>query len=132
MDDHIKNFLEYVFQVVEGVERVSQTDVNFKTCAECGTTFGGFKKTGKLGCAACYEAFRAQITQVLSNIHYGAKHHAGKLPHYASTEEHADLILRRELDDARLSLKQAIEAERYEDAARFRDQINALAERIDG
>jgi len=129
MDDSIKHFLQYVFQMVEGMERVSQADVNFQTCDDCGTTFGGFKKSGKFGCANCYLAFREQLAQIFRNIHYGADRHVGKVLHGAGGA-YGHVLTRRELEDTRRLLKQALETEAYEDAARYRDIINTLAEKI--
>jgi len=126
-EDSIKNFLQYVFGVVEGLEAISQArGGDFITCPSCGTTFGGFKVSGKLGCANCYQAFREQIVQALSNIH-GASKHKGKIPH-GEQGVYADILARRELDEMRIQLAMAVESERYEDAARYRDIIAAITQ----
>jgi protein arginine kinase activator len=127
INDPIKNFLQYVFEMVEGMERMNQ-GADFQTCAECGTTYGGFKKTGKMGCANCYVAFRAQISQALRNIHHGAASHNGKIPQ--GSDIYSDLLTRRELEENRRLLKAAVESEAYEDAARYRDIINELSQKI--
>ncbi len=49
-------------------------------CTKCGLTFNEFKQDGKLGCAACYEAFVSQLGGILMRAHEGATHHAGKVP----------------------------------------------------
>ncbi len=49
-------------------------------CAKCALTFNEFKQDGKLGCAACYEAFVSQLGGILMRAHEGATHHAGKMP----------------------------------------------------
>ncbi|MDR2167794.1 MAG: UvrB/UvrC motif-containing protein [Clostridiales bacterium] len=128
IDDPIKNFLQYVFEMVEGMERMS-AGADFQTCAECGTTYGGFKKTGKMGCANCYMAFRANIAGALRNIHHGAVKHTGKVPR-GNDGMYSDVLAKRELEENRRLLRAAVEAEAFEDAARYRDIVNSLQERI--
>jgi len=129
-EDSIKNFLQYVFGMVEGIEVISQAKSDdFKICRTCGTSFGGFKVSGKLGCAKCYDAFREPIVQALSNIH-GASLHKGKVLH-GTDGLYADVLARRELDDARLQLALAVEDERYEEAAKLRDLITELGKKVE-
>ncbi|MCL2752558.1 MAG: UvrB/UvrC motif-containing protein [Defluviitaleaceae bacterium] len=123
MDNEIKNFLQYIFEIIEGLERdAGETD--FLVCSNCATTYSGFKKSGKMGCAVCYTAFGEQITQALKNIHSSSVH-TGKIPN-SKNNRFSELITQRELNENRLLLKKAIEAENYEDAARYRDIINDL------
>ena len=122
MNNEIKDFLKYIFEIIEGVER--GRDGNFLACVKCGTTYEGFKKTGKIGCAHCYTAFGEQIAQALKNIH-SANVHTGKIPR-SKSNRFEELVIQRELDESRALLEAAIEKENYEDAARYRDIINAL------
>lgn len=92
-------------------------------CEHCGFTQADFKKHGRLGCPACYERFKPVLESVLSNMHKGLTH-LGKVP--------ARSIERKTLQD-RLTflekqIQEAIDAERYEDAARLRDEISGLKE----
>ena len=70
------------------------------TCPVCGFTQADFKKTGRLGCRACYAVFCAS------------------------------LIKTRELDaqirDLQSSLERAVADEEYEKAADLRDQIRRI------
>ncbi len=90
-------------------------------CEHCGFTQAEFKKLGRLGCPACYERFRPVLDPVLANMHKGVTH-LGKIP--------ARSLERRGLQErvARLEhdLAIAIRAERYEDAARLRDELTAM------
>ncbi|MBZ0173025.1 MAG: hypothetical protein K8E66_11630, partial [Phycisphaerales bacterium] len=52
-------------------------------CDECGLTFSQFKKSGLMGCAACYEAFEQRLTPLLERAHEGAGQHCGKVPRRA-------------------------------------------------
>lgn len=97
-------------------------------CEHCGFTQADFKKLGRLGCPACYERFKPILDPVLANMHKGVTH-LGKVP--------ARSIERKTMQDriTRLEkqLQEAVQAERYEDAARLRDDIatakNAFAGR---
>jgi protein arginine kinase activator len=90
-------------------------------CEHCGFSQADFKKLGRLGCPACYERFKPILEPVLANMHKGVTH-LGKVP--------ARSIERRTLQErvARLEheLGEAVKSERYEDAARLRDEIGAM------
>jgi protein arginine kinase activator len=93
-------------------------------CPDCGATFQDFRRTGKLGCAGCYLTFEREMRLLLRKIH-GSHHHVGisgdpKSLVSPSSSPHARL---REL---RGRLKDAIDREAYELAAKFRDQIVGL------
>jgi protein arginine kinase activator len=90
-------------------------------CEQCGFTQADFKKHGRFGCPACYETFKAVIEPMLDNLHKGTKH-AGKIPHRALERKSlSDRITKLEFD-----LTEAVKSERYEDAARTRDEINQV------
>ena len=103
-------------------ENVSQQkpQTNYR-CAVCGLSFEDFKRTGKLGCAECYQSFRHEMDPILKNIQ-GSNRHDGKYPHKAG----AGMLNRRKIDKLRLELTKAIEDEEYENAASLRDQIREL------
>ncbi|MCL2376924.1 MAG: UvrB/UvrC motif-containing protein [Defluviitaleaceae bacterium] len=126
MDDNTKKFLQYIFEIVEGMERRAQSG-NF-TCTVCGLTYADFKKSSKLGCENCYQAFRAPISQALKDIH-STNEYNGKIPR-GQADKYADLIIKRELAENRLLLKKAVEAEEFEEAAKYRDIINGLQAKI--
>ena len=87
-------------------------------CPQCGFTPADFKKLGRLGCPSCYEAFKDLVDPMLENMHKGVAH-VGKIPRCAlSRQSLHERISRLETD-----LSEAIKTERYEDAARFRDEI---------
>lgn len=87
-------------------------------CEQCGFTQADFKKFGRFGCPACFEAFKEVLDPMLENIHKGVRH-TGKVPRRSATRKSLnDRLSRLETD-----LTEAIKTERYEDAARFRDEI---------
>ncbi len=94
---------------------------NTPMCKTCGLTFEGFRKTSKLGCADCYQAFRPQLDKILKNIH-GSNHNIGKFPQRSG----AKLLAKRDLENLKKQLRISIEKEEYEEAAKYRDKIKAL------
>ena len=84
----------------------------------CGFTQNDFKKHGRFGCPVCYETFRGVVEPMLENMHNGTSH-TGKVPHRALERKSLyDRLTKLETD-----LTEAIKSERYEDAARTRDEI---------
>ncbi len=92
-------------------------------CEKCGFSPADFKRLGQLGCPACYGYFRDIIDPILSNMHMGTKH-SGKVP----SRSFQQVSMRERISGLKLNLEQAIEAERYEEAARYRDEIEQLGE----
>lgn len=109
-------------------------------CPACGLPFQEFARTGMLGCANCYEAFRRELGPAIRRIHGAARHvgHrppdgsaprpvagtrglAGAAPSPGAPESTAERVAR-----LRAELQKAVAEERYEDAARLRDEIRAL------
>ena len=94
-------------------------------CEHCGFSPADFKKHGRFGCPACYEAFNGLVTPMLDGMHKGTTH-TGKVPHRALERKSLyDRLTRLELD-----LTDAVKTERYEDAARARDEINQVKQAV--
>lgn len=99
----------------------SGQEVSNMSCPECGCTQREFKKSGRLGCAKCYETFQGVVSPALLTMHRGDSH-KGKVPQRAL--ERATFVNR--LGDLESNLQDAISSERYEEAARMRDEIIEL------
>jgi protein arginine kinase activator len=94
-------------------------------CGGCGFTQSEFKKTGRLGCSECYATFAEALTPMLRGMHKGVEH-KGKVPERqmrAARREHEIKVCHREL-------REAIAAERYEEAAALRDRIRQMEEEV--
>ena len=90
-------------------------------CPVCGFTQADFKKTGRLGCSACYGVFADGLSGMLKNMHKGTAH-TGKSPAaFHKIREHS--VMMKSLQDR---LNQAVAAEEYERAADLRDQIRKI------
>ncbi len=90
-------------------------------CPSCGTTFEQFKKTGRLGCAECYNTFSGEMETLLKNVQISTRHE-GKFPRRSGVA----LRQKREADKLRGRLKKAVDSENFEEAANLRDRIRAL------
>ena len=60
-----------------------------KTCPHCGTRLSSYYKTGMLGCARCYDAFKGEITSSLEKFQMKS-FHVGKTP--KCSEEDKNLL----------------------------------------
>jgi len=90
-------------------------------CPVCGFSQADFKKTGRLGCSACYDTFAEGLSGMLKNMHRGSIH-TGKVP--------AKLAVARrraqELAALQADLDKAVREEHFEEAATLRDKIRHL------
>ncbi len=93
------------------------------TCPKCGLDYARFRKTGKLGCVHCYEAFREVLAPLIERAH-GSGVHRGSVPASVACVGEADTY--REASRLREDLKKAIHDEEYEQAAALRDRIRSI------
>jgi protein arginine kinase activator len=96
-------------------------------CPVCGFSQGDFKKTGRLGCSACYEVFEDNITALIKTIHRGSKH-TGKFPPKAVHARDYKI----QIDSLQGELRNAVASENYEIAASIRDMIRKLESQTTG
>ncbi len=89
-------------------------------CPDCGTTFLDFRRTGRLGCPYDYVVFRHGLIPLLDRVQR-SQHHTGKRPQRAAEVIEAHSPIRA----LRQRLRQAVEAEDYQQAAQIRDLIRA-------
>jgi protein arginine kinase activator len=111
-------------------------------CPTCGMGYDDFKKIGRLGCGDCYQTFRESLAPLLKRIH-GANQHIGKgstpgaaapepppaaaappaKPGAAKSKAAAAGKGGGDVNGLKEKLRKAIAEERYEEAARIRDEI---------
>ena len=99
-------------------------------CNTCGSTLNDIKRTGKVGCADCYDTFFSELMPTIRNIH-GNTEHKGKRPNVIEYTVNDDNNNKAESAEDKLSalraeLKKAIEDENFERAAQLRDEIKEL------
>ena len=96
-----------------------------KRCSFCGSDFASIARSGKVGCAHCYEVFYDDLLPSIQRIH-GQSFHAGKLASSAGEE----LKMRSEIESCRRELEKAIKTQEFERAAQLRDRIRELEKRF--
>lgn len=100
-------------------------------CPNCETTFEEFINNGNFGCKECYNAFQTKIDTLLKNIH-GANRHIGRLGEIKESkkikkeEKIEEQKEDNKIDKLKKALKIAIKEEKYEEAAKIRDEIKEL------
>lgn len=93
-----------------------------KRCPTCHMRWSDYRKTSRLGCPACYEAFTSDLAPMLKSIQKGTCH-SGKTPGAlgaAAVEAVADSAELKRL------LLAAVKSESFEEAARLRDEIRRI------
>ena len=88
-------------------------------CEDCGLELSELRASGRLGCEHCFAVFKQTLSAMVEDMHFGQKH-VGKVPKQSLVSQNS----RVKLLQLRLALNEAIESEAYEDAAKYRDQIN--------
>lgn len=117
--DIFQSFLNFSNEQPRVKKEESKKDV--LKCMECGFTYDDIRRSGKLGCPACFQVFQPQLDSMLKSIH-GSNLHKGKLP----VKNGALYLLKKERQELKRKLAEAIACEEFEEAARLRDQIRAL------
>jgi len=92
-----------------------------KTCPGCGATWQDIVNLGKARCPECYRAFADELDATVRSMH-GNVTHTGRAPQ----KQRAAHEKENQLADLKKQLKEAIEQEKFEDAAALRDKIHAL------
>ena len=92
-------------------------------CPVCGFSQADFKKTGRLGCAQCYDTFADGLAPLLKGMHTGTTH-IGKVPSRVQRTLERELRLKNLHRD----LRKAVSDEDYESAAKIRDRIKEFEE----
>ena len=131
----IQDLLSGILSAIsDGDESASlQEDI---VCPQCGRSLHEFQRTGRLGCAGCYQAFREQLQPMLLRIH-GRAQHAGFQPEAAAesaaekaAEKPANAAAAAAVPDRKAELTrlmaQAVAVEDFETAALLRDELRAL------
>jgi protein arginine kinase activator len=88
------------------------------TCPACGIKYMEFRAEGRLGCPNDYEVFRVGLEPLLQRLHRSLRH-KGKTPRHGPSLG----MTSAEVIELRNRLREAVETENYEEAARLRDLI---------
>lgn len=96
-------------------------------CSTCGATYDKFKQLGRLGCSHCYEKYKERLTPLIRKVQ-GNLHHTGKVPKRTG----GIIRLRREVNQLKQQLREAIQQQAFERAAELRDRIKEIESHIQG
>jgi protein arginine kinase activator len=88
------------------------------TCPACGIKYMEFRAEGRLGCPHDYNVFRNPLQALVQRIHRAGRH-VGKTPSRRPLSDGRQL----ELAELRRRVRDAVEREAYEEAARLRDLL---------
>jgi protein arginine kinase activator len=111
----------FVASIVDAMARGSRSKTT--ACPHCGITFEEFRAKGRFGCPRDYEVFEDALLQLVGKMHAGARRHTGRLPAGSAPQQ---TETGNRLLQLRTALKQAVQKEDYEDAARLRDEIQTI------
>jgi protein arginine kinase activator len=104
-------------------QEIEQGAAEQPRCPQCGFTQGDFKKTGRLGCAVCYDTFGEALESLIKAMHKGTRH-TGKVPERLRRA----IELKDRVRGLRDDLQKAVDQENYESAASLRDRIRQIEE----
>ncbi len=90
-------------------------------CLSCGTSLSRILESAEVGCANCYASYGKEIESILEALQQSPVHR-GKS--FVFDDERTRISL--ELQSKRLLLRSMLKAEKYEEAARLRDEIAGL------
>jgi protein arginine kinase activator len=105
-------------------EETQAPGVNLR-CETCGMTQEDFKKTGRLGCAECWETFAEGLATLLKAMHRSDRH-VGKVPGKAVHT----IVISEKIKELSGELQKAVHDEQYEQAAKLRDEIRGLESKL--
>ncbi len=129
---NFNNFLGDFFNDYAETEFLPMLQNHEVKCNTCGMTYNDFINTGMFGCSDCYNTFSNPIDSLLKNLH-GTSTHIGRIPKGKSekiTVEKSDNKNENPEENKKekleKELEKAIKEERYEDAAKIRDELKEM------
>jgi len=135
MSDFVNQFMNWGGGEIQEVQpgRISPAAAGLEAqCPHCGYQLSTFRQNGRLGCTRCYESFKAALDPLISSIHGNVRHmeesgekekkasQVQKVPPAPAEPKNPQVRLLRD------KLKEAVQNEKYEEAARLRDEIHQL------
>lgn len=97
-------------------------------CDKCGMSYDEFVQGGRIGCINCYDTFQSKLDLILKNIH-GFNQHKGRILNSPKTkiiEQQKENPKNNEITNLKNKLKELVKEEKYEEAAKVRDEIKKI------
>lgn len=117
----ITDFLGALIGKIHAERQERDNDRFEATCSCCGSTWAEVRKSGRMGCAQCYKAFREPMEEILVKKN-GSALFADNGPNQTANPNEAVYLIRH----LREEMARAIKEEDFETAARLRDEIRAM------
>ncbi len=92
-----------------------------KKCPLCGSRWEDIRRRGKFGCSQCYQTFYEGAKSSLRQTHASSEH-TGKIP----SKSGAEVKAKRRLNELKAQLKDAVDKENYELAAKLHNEIKEI------
>jgi len=118
------NIMNPLMNITDAIQPVKTA--KFKVCKNCCTSWSDFLQTGSLGCPQCYQSFSKYLQPIIEDIHSSFTY-KGKVPKRLPD----GVRIKASLKHLKQKLFKSIDEENYEEAARLRDEIQALKKQLD-
>ncbi len=133
LSDLLNNFLNLgegaIAEITPGRAGSAAVDPQMQ-CPHCGYQLSTFRQNGRLGCTRCYESFRKILEPLISSIHGTVRHREEtaepQVPSAAEVPPAPGEGADSDVQGLREKLKQAVAKEKFEEAARLRDEIKEM------
>ena len=101
-----------------------------KICPACGTALSDFRRTGLLGCAHCYEAFREDLLPVIRQTQ-GSVRHKGQAPDAGAQKNYSMMReLVREQERLKEELERAMRERNFSAADALKERLMEINRRL--
>jgi len=120
----IPNLLGGMFGSIYSLQDV-QAPTRPNKCSNCGMSFKDIRRLGKLGCSECYQVYAQELEASLRRIH-GNSQHYGKIPVRGGEK----VLIRRQIENLKNQLQEAVREEQYEKAAEIRDSLKEMERKL--
>jgi protein arginine kinase activator len=116
----IPNLLGGMFGSIYNLQDV-QAPTRPSKCPNCGMSLKDIRRLGKLGCSECYQVYAQELEATLRRIQ-GNSQHLGKIPVRGGEK----VLIRRQIENLKNRLQEAVREEQYEQAAEIRDSLKVI------
>ncbi len=114
------------FLAALGTEAIAESPLSsgaaLAECPGCGATLQDFRRTGRLGCAACWTTFEGPLRGLVRRVHGGTRHVGAYYVAPGALPLDRVALVRRLRDQ----LAEAVSDENFEAAAELRDRLRGL------
>ncbi len=121
----LHSFLAGFLSQMPGVQQFAPPAREDAKCKVCNMPESLLAQKGLLGCGDCYRHFGERLDPLMKRIH-GSCNHIGKVP----VRTGGRIRFARQVEELRSKLRDAVAAEKFEQAAELRDRIKELEKEL--